>query len=238
MVLGHHLYIDPGVYAVTLTVTDDSNGTGQALYGFVVVLDRRGGVGFALAPSLPRPTGRHSASSPGSRPARMPRLTYSSSSVSATSTSSPPTPPRSRPTMLSSPWPGTGALNGYWRDQFRLVVSDGQWPGGDSFDRVRLVLWDPTGTLVYEVSWRGPGCRPNDHRQWRHRSPPIAGRPQPPCRHDWRRVLWTDRAVASQRADKRSRPRFPARSLKVPGERIRRSAACGPRALLPGWVLA
>ena len=42
-VTGSHTYATPGVYIITLTVTDDDNGSGTSVFEFVVVYDPTGG---------------------------------------------------------------------------------------------------------------------------------------------------------------------------------------------------
>ena len=42
-VTGSHVYAEPGVYAVTLTVTDDDGGVGTSTFEFIVVYDPDGG---------------------------------------------------------------------------------------------------------------------------------------------------------------------------------------------------
>jgi hypothetical protein len=159
---GSHVYATPGVYTVTLTVTDDDGGSDAELYQYVVVYD----------PNGPSVRGRGAIISPAGGYVADPSLTgeavfgFSSDYRRGATIPSGHTRFRFRLadfTFVSrdydwlvvagarAQFKGTGEVNGSGSFGFLLTAVDGDLPGGGGVDRFRIKIWDKaTGKVVYD----------------------------------------------------------------------------------------
>jgi hypothetical protein len=161
-VAGSHIYTTPGVYTITLTVTDKDGGTDSAIYQYVVVYDPNGGFvtggGWIDSPAgayLPDPTlaGRASFgfNSKYKKGANVPDgqtqfqfkagdLNFHSSSYDWLVVAG-----------ARAQYRGSGTINGAGDYRFMLTAIDGQQPGGGGVDKLRMKIWDnATGGLIYD----------------------------------------------------------------------------------------
>jgi hypothetical protein len=152
---GSHDYRMPGVYTITVTVTDAAGALDQASFGFIVVYDPSGGFvtggGWILSPPgacLSSPTLKGKANfgfvSKYKRGAMVPtgvtQFTFHGDGLSFHS--------------LSYQWmtvagphvrfQGLGKIDGEGDYGFLVAVTDGERLGGEGVDTFRIIIWDKT----------------------------------------------------------------------------------------------
>jgi len=159
---GSHVYAVPGVYRVTLTVTDDDGGTATKEFLFAVIFDPTGsfvtGGGWIDSPLgafAPDPTLTGKASfgfvSKYLKGANVPtgntQFQFQAGDLSFHS--------------IAYEWlviagaraqyKGTGMINGAGVYGLMLTAIDGQVNGGGGIDRFRIKIWDlGTGIIIYD----------------------------------------------------------------------------------------
>lgn len=156
-----HVYTTPGVYTVTVTLTDDDGGTTSRAYDYVVVYDPEGGFvtgggsfdsPAGAYPADPTATGRATFGFTAryqkgkSVPDGQTQFQFKAGGLSFHSTAY-------EWLVVSgtrATYRGTGAVNGVGGYGFQLAAVDGQRPGGDRVDRIRMKVWDSAGVLVYD----------------------------------------------------------------------------------------
>lgn len=157
---GGHLYGEPGVYTVTLTVTDDDGDSGTSIFQYVVVYDTAEGFvtgggwidsplgAYTLDPTL---TGKATFGfvSKYKKGATVPTgntqfvfhadmLNFHSSDYDWLVIAG-----------EKAKYKGTGAINGLGEYGFMLTATDGDLK--DTFDTFRIKIWDKaTGEVVYD----------------------------------------------------------------------------------------
>jgi hypothetical protein len=157
-----HTYTGPGVYQITLTVTDRGALTGQSYFQYVVVYDRDGGFvsggGWIMSPPgayRPDPalTGKANFgfSAKYKKGANVPtgnaqfqfkagNLNFHSDSYDWLVIAG-----------AKAQFKGTGAINGSGQYGFILMAIDGQLQGRDSPDKFRIKIWNKaTDELIYD----------------------------------------------------------------------------------------
>lgn len=159
---GSHMYSTAGVYTITLTVTDNYGGTGQAVFEFVVVYDPA--AGFV--------TGDGSINSPAGAYAADPTLAGRAIFAFVSRYQKGATAPSGntqfqfqtgnlRFKSTSYDWlviagaqakyKGSGTINGAGDFGFLLSGVDGAVSGGGGTDKFRIKIWDKgTGSVVYD----------------------------------------------------------------------------------------
>ena len=153
-----HTYITPGVYTITLTVTDDDGGVGSSVYQYVVVYDPSAGFvtggGWINSPSgayidptctdsCPDPTGKANfgfvskykkgATSPTGQTQfqfMAGDLNFHSDSYDWLVIAG-----------AHAKYKGTGTINGVDNYGFMLTATDGQINGGGDIDKFRIKIW-------------------------------------------------------------------------------------------------
>lgn len=163
-VTGSHTYTTPGVYTITLTVTDDSGNSGEGTATeFVVIYDPEGGFvtggGWITSPegafvANPALTGKASfgfnskykngASVPTGNTEfqfKLADLNFKSSSYEWLVVAGP-----------HAKYKGVGTINGSGNYGFMLTATDGQISGGGGIDTFRIKIWDKDNNdvLVYD----------------------------------------------------------------------------------------
>ena len=159
---GEHVYTTPGVYTITVTVTDDEGDSGQGSFQFVVVFDPDGGFvtgggwiysppgAFAADPTL---DGKAS-------------FGFVSRYKKGASVPMGNTEFQFRAAMLNfhsfeyewlvvagarAQYKGRGTINGMGNYGFMLTLIDGGLSGGGGVDRFRFKIWDGmTDEVVYD----------------------------------------------------------------------------------------
>jgi probable HAF family extracellular repeat protein len=157
-----HTYSAPGVYTVSVTVTDDDNGLATESYRYVVIYDPAGGfvtgggwfnspVG-AYEPAIEL-TGKAnfgfvSRYQKGkTTPSGETEFQFRAAGVTFQSTSYDWLVIAGR----KAQYKGVGRINGAGDYGFMLTSEDGNLTGGDGRDRVRIRIWDRvTGNVVYD----------------------------------------------------------------------------------------
>jgi Leucine-rich repeat (LRR) protein len=167
-VTGSHLYAMAGVYAVTLTVTDDEGAAGEAHFRYVVVYDPDGGFvtggGWITSPPgayVPDPTltgranfgfvskYRHGASVPTGTT----EFQFHAAGFNFRSTSY----QWLVVAGAKAKFKGEGEINGGGSYGFMLSATDGALPGGGGSDKFRIKIWDKaTDVVVYDNELGAP----------------------------------------------------------------------------------
>jgi hypothetical protein len=161
-VTGTHVYTQPGVYAVSLTLTDDDNSSDQSTYQYVVVYDPNGsfvtGAGAIESPPgayVPDPdlTGRAhfgfwSKYRQGTNQVDgNAQFRFAAAGFQFRST---------RYDWLvvagaRAQFRGEGTVNGSGGYSFMLTAIDGQVSGGGGADKFRMKVWNTsTGAALYD----------------------------------------------------------------------------------------
>jgi len=158
-----HAYTSPGVYTVTLTVTDKDGSQDQSIFQYVVAYD----------PSAGFVTGGGNCTSPAGAYAAAPALSGKATFGFVVRYRPGATVPDGNIEFRFQPanfafkstgfeWllvdgaraqvKGSGTVNGSGDYGFLLTVIDGQFDGGTGADRFRLKIWNKdTGAIVYDT---------------------------------------------------------------------------------------
>lgn len=159
---GTHTYSAPGVYAVTLTVSDGDGAIASARYEYVVVYDPTAGFvtgngqidspagAFRPDPSLAGPArvsfvsryqkGTNAPTGNTQFDFKLAGLSFSSDEYAWLVVSG-----------ARAQFKGTGRVNGVPGYAFLLTAIDGNLPGGGGLDAVRVKIWEAAnGTIVYD----------------------------------------------------------------------------------------
>lgn len=157
-----HVYTTPGVYPVTVTLTDDDGGSATRTYEYVVVYD----------PSAGFVTGGGVIDSPAGAYVADPELSGRASFGFVSKYQKGASIPTGNTTFqfhsanftfksaaydwlviagARAQYKGTGTVNGAGAYGFLLTATDGQVVGGGGTDRFRMKVWNlATGTVVYD----------------------------------------------------------------------------------------
>ena len=160
-VSGTHVYTTPGVYEVTVTVTDAAGESDTEVFQYVVAYDPSGG--FVTGGGwISSPAGAYRLDPTSSGRANFGFVSkYKRGQV---------TPSGETQFQLAGEgfefhsdayewlivngakarYKGTGALNGVSGYGFMLTALDGQAQGGGGTDAFRMKIWDAEGTVVYD----------------------------------------------------------------------------------------
>ncbi len=158
-----HTYVSPGIYTLTLTVTDDDGAGTSAPHRYVVVYDPTGdfvtGAGRIASPEGAHPDDPQListasfavvASYTGTEGAPTGTLVFTlpAAALEFRSTAYDWLVPAGSRAWLQ----GRGEINGAGDFGFLLGVVDGDLPGGDGADRLRIKIWnrDQDGRVVYD----------------------------------------------------------------------------------------
>ncbi|MEE9506210.1 MAG: LamG-like jellyroll fold domain-containing protein [Thermoplasmata archaeon] len=165
-VTGAYAFADPGVYMVTLTVTDDDDGVGTAntigdLTAMVVIYDPSAGFvtgggwfesppGALLSDSMVTGKAGFGFFAKYKKGADVPtgntEFRFHAGDIEFHSTSY-------DWLVIAGPkamFKGTGELNGEAGYGFLISAIDGEQPGGGGVDRIRVKIWDNTGEIIYD----------------------------------------------------------------------------------------
>ena len=157
-----HVYTDPGVYRIRVTVTDDDGGTDDSVFEYVVVYDPS--AGFATGGGwIDSPSGAYSAD-----PLLIGRANFGfvSKYQKGKTTPSGETQFQFHTGNLNfhsnvyewlvvagarGQFKGWGTVNGAGDYGFILTVTDGHVAGGGGVDRFRIKIWErASGNIVYD----------------------------------------------------------------------------------------
>jgi Tol biopolymer transport system component len=161
-VSGSHAYATPGVYVVTLTVTDNHDASNTGIFQYVVVYDPSAGFvtgsGWIESPAgayIPDPalTGKahfgfvSRYQKGASLPSGKTEFQFKAGGLSFRSTA--------YDWLViagaKAQFKGTGTINGSGDYGFLLTVTDNQTSGGGNVDKFRIKIWDrETGTVIYD----------------------------------------------------------------------------------------
>jgi len=165
---GYHTYNTPGIYTITLTVTDNYNDIGKMTYEPIIVYypsdSSARGSGTFLSPlgaliSSPQATGtaRFGFRSKYQKGAIVPtggtRFSFRVADFSFASTN------YDWLVVAGSKthYVGTGEVNHQGDYAFLLVATDGNIPGGGGVDKLRLKIWDKnTQGIIYDNQFGAP----------------------------------------------------------------------------------
>jgi hypothetical protein len=162
-ITGSHVYTTPGVYTVTLAVTDNLGGSGQATFHYIVVYDPDGGFvtggGWINSPAgaytlNPASTGKatfgfNSKYEQGKTvPTGQTQFNFHAGDLDFHSTSY-------EWLVISGAkarYKGLGKINGQGSYGFLLIAIDGQVNGGGGVDKFRIKIWENTSghRVVYD----------------------------------------------------------------------------------------
>jgi PKD repeat protein len=161
-VSGSHVYAQPGVYTVKVTVTDKDGGAAQSVFQYIVVYDSNGGFvtggGWINSPAgayTPAPTLMGKATfgfvAKYQKGANVPtgntQFQFHAASFDFKSTSY-------QWLVIAgakAQYKGSGTINGNGDYGFMLTATDGQAQGGGGVDKFRMKIWDKgTGAVIYD----------------------------------------------------------------------------------------
>jgi PKD repeat protein len=161
-VTGSHVYTVPGVYIVTLTVTDDDGGSVQETFEYIVIYDPDGG--FVTGGGwINSPAGAHA-----SNPSLVGKATFGFNSKYAHGANVPTGNTEFQFKVASlafksssydwlvvagakAQYKGAGKINGSGDYRFMLTAIDGDVNGGGETDTFRIRIWNNAGGgIVYD----------------------------------------------------------------------------------------
>jgi PKD repeat protein len=155
-----HVYADPGVYKVTVTVTDDDGGTATETFEYVVVYDPSAGFvtggGWIMSPAGaysadPTLTGKASFGFVAkykrgqSTPDGNTQFQFKAGNLNFHSTSY----EWLVVAGANAKFRGVGTINGQGTYTFMITATDGNLLGGGQSDGFRIKIWD-AGGVVYD----------------------------------------------------------------------------------------
>ncbi len=157
-----HTYALPGVYEVTLTVTDNDGLSGKVIFQYVVIYDPDGGFvtgggwinspagAYTANPSLigkanfgfvaKYKKGAHIPTGNTEFQFKAGDLNFKSTSYEWLVVAG-----------AKAKFKGSGTINGFGDYAFQLTATDGQVSGGGGYDRFRIKIWDKSGGgVIYD----------------------------------------------------------------------------------------
>lgn len=161
-VSGRHTYNTPGIYTVTVVVTDNLGGSGSAQFQYVVIYDPNGGF-VTGSGSINSPAGAYYANTTlagqatfgftsryrqgAQQPDGSTRFQFHMGNLNFRSTN--------YDWLVISgaraQYRGSGTINGQNGYNFMLTAIDGQVNGGGGIDKFRMKIWDrASGQMVYD----------------------------------------------------------------------------------------
>ncbi|MDF2628892.1 MAG: hypothetical protein K0R39_2723 [Symbiobacteriaceae bacterium] len=157
-VAGSHVYTTPGLYTITLTVTDKDGGTDLATYQYVIVYDPDGG--FVTGGGwIDTADGRANVGlnakykQNATTPEGQTQFQFQAGDINFHSTSY----DWLVVAGARAQYMGSGTVNGSGDYGFMLAMVDGQQPGGGGTDMVRMMIWEKaTGTVIYDTQMGDP----------------------------------------------------------------------------------